>query len=86
MFNVLFSFRGYEVTFLELIASLASFIGVGLGITGKRITWPWWAISSTLYAILFWKWDLYAVCRPGAAGCWAKASGPPATAKRNELS
>ena len=60
MFNVLFSFRGYEVTFLELIASLASFIGVGLGITGKRITWPWWAISSTLYAILFWKWDLYA--------------------------
>lgn len=60
MFTVLFTLWGYEVTLLELIASIASFIGVGLGITGKRITWPWWAISSALYGVLFWKWNLYA--------------------------
>ena len=36
---------GYELSYLELIAVMASFIGVALGITGKRITWPWWALS-----------------------------------------
>jgi nicotinamide mononucleotide transporter len=34
---------------LEIIAALISFIGVALGVTGKRITWPWWAVSSALY-------------------------------------
>ena len=51
---------GYELSYLEFIAVLASFIGVALGITGKRITWPWWAISSVLYGILFIQWELYA--------------------------
>ena len=51
---------GYEVSYLEFIASIASFIGVGLGITGKRITWPWWAISSALYGLLFLQWNLLA--------------------------
>ena len=51
---------GYELSYLELIAVMASFIGVALGITGKRITWPWWALSSMLYGILFFQWDLYA--------------------------
>ena len=51
---------GYELSYLEFIAVLASFIGVALGITGKRITWPWWAISSVLYGILFLQWELYA--------------------------
>lgn len=51
---------GYELTYLEFIAVLASFIGVALGITGKRITWPWWAISSALYGILFLQWELFA--------------------------
>ncbi|MFM9150856.1 MAG: nicotinamide riboside transporter PnuC [Candidatus Planktophila sp.] len=45
---------------LEIIAALVSFVGVALGITGKRITWPWWSISSILYGILFIQWDLFA--------------------------
>jgi nicotinamide mononucleotide transporter len=45
---------------LEIIAALISFIGVSLGVTGKRITWPWWALSSVLYGILFIQWELYA--------------------------
>ncbi|NCZ59446.1 MAG: nicotinamide mononucleotide transporter [Betaproteobacteria bacterium] len=51
---------GYELSYLEFVAVLASFIGVALGITGKRITWPWWAVSSILYGILFIQWELYA--------------------------
>jgi len=51
---------GYELSYLELIAVMASVIGVALGITGKRITWPWWALSSVLYGILFFQWELYA--------------------------
>jgi nicotinamide mononucleotide transporter len=50
----------YELSYLELIAVMASFIGVALGVTGKRITWPWWAVSSVLYGILFIQWELYA--------------------------
>jgi nicotinamide mononucleotide transporter len=60
MSSVFFTAWGYEVSYLEFIASIASFVGVGLGITGKRITWPWWAISSALYLILFIQWDLLA--------------------------
>jgi nicotinamide mononucleotide transporter len=45
---------------LEIIAAFISFIGVALGVTGKRITWPWWAVSSALYGILFIQWDLFA--------------------------
>ena len=51
---------GYDLSYLELLAVVSSFIGVALGITGKRITWPWWAISSVLYGILFIQWELYA--------------------------
>jgi nicotinamide mononucleotide transporter len=58
--DVLITIWGYELSYLEFIAVLASFIGVALGITGKRITWPWWAISSVLYGILFIQWELYA--------------------------
>lgn len=60
MSYILFTAWDYQVSLLEFIASIASFIGVGLGITGKRITWPWWAISSALYGILFLQWHLYA--------------------------
>lgn len=60
MSSIFFTAWSYEVSYLEFIASIASFIGVGLGITGKRITWPWWAISSALYLILFLQWDLFA--------------------------
>lgn len=58
--STFFTAWGYEVSFLEFIASIVSFIGVGLGITGKRITWPWWGLSSALYLILFIEWDLFA--------------------------
>jgi nicotinamide mononucleotide transporter len=50
----------YDLSYLEFIAVIASFIGVALGITGKRVTWPWWAASSVLYGILFIQWELYA--------------------------
>lgn len=58
--DVLVTIWGYELSYLEFIAVLASFIGVALGISGKRITWPWWAGSSLLYGILFLQWELYA--------------------------
>jgi nicotinamide mononucleotide transporter len=45
---------------LEIVAAFISFIGVALGVTGKRITWPWWAVSSALYGVLFIQWDLFA--------------------------
>lgn len=51
---------GYELSYLEFFAVIASFIGVALGITGKRITWPWWALSSALYGVLFIQWELFA--------------------------
>lgn len=58
--STFFTAWSYEVSYLEFIAALASFIGVGLGITGKRITWPWWALSSALYGLFFLQFDLYA--------------------------
>ena len=56
----LFTAWGYHVSVLEFFAALTSFVGVGYGITGKQITWPWWVISSALYGIFFWKVDLIA--------------------------
>ena len=60
MSSIFFTAWGYDVSYLEFIAAIASFIGVGLGITGKRITWPWWALSSALYGVFFLQYDLYA--------------------------
>ncbi len=57
---VLFSAWNYQVTLLELLAVITSLIGVWLGTTGTRITWPWWILSSSLYAILFFQFDLLA--------------------------
>ncbi|CAB4330310.1 unannotated protein [freshwater metagenome] len=57
---ILFRIWGYDLTALELVAALTSFIGVAYGITGKRITWPWWIISSFLYAVFFYKVNLLA--------------------------
>lgn len=51
---------GYDLSALEFIAAITSFIGVGCGITGKRITWPWWILSSALYAIFFYQVNLMA--------------------------
>lgn len=55
-----FTVFGYEVSYLELIAVVTGFIGVWLGTTGKKITWPWWAFSSLLYAWLFYEFELFA--------------------------
>ena len=59
MFSTFFTAWGYEVSYLEFVASVVSFIGVALGITAKRITWPWWALSSVLYGIFFLQYKLY---------------------------
>ena len=60
MSTILFNAWGYEVSILELIASVTSFLGVWLGTTGKRITWPWWALSSALYGVFFYQLDYFA--------------------------
>jgi nicotinamide mononucleotide transporter len=60
MSTTLFTAWGYEVSILEFTAAVASFIGVYLGTTGKRITWPWWVLSSTLYGVFFYQEDLFA--------------------------
>ena len=56
----IFSAWGYEVSALEFIAATTSLVGVWLGTTGKRITWPWWALSSALYMVFFYQADLFA--------------------------
>jgi len=58
--SILFTAWGYEVSILEFVAAIASFIGVYLGTTGKRITWPWWVLSSSLYGVFFYQVDLFA--------------------------
>jgi len=55
-----FTAWGYEVSALEFIAAITSITGVWLGTTGKRITWPWWALSSALYMVFFYQVDLFA--------------------------
>jgi nicotinamide mononucleotide transporter len=60
MSSTLFTAWGYEVSILEFTAAVASVIGVYLGTTGKRITWPWWVLSSTLYGVFFYQVDLFA--------------------------
>jgi nicotinamide mononucleotide transporter len=58
--TTLFTAWGYEVSILEFTAAVASFVGVYLGTTGKRITWPWWVLSSSLYGVFFYQVDLFA--------------------------
>ena len=60
MSSTLFTLWGSPVTSLEFIAAITSFIGVWLGTTRKRITWPWWALSSALYGVFFYQVDLFA--------------------------
>jgi nicotinamide mononucleotide transporter len=60
MSTILFTAWGYEVSILEFIAAVTSIVGVLLGTTGKRITWPWWALSSALYGVFFYQVELYA--------------------------
>ena len=60
MSAILFTAWGYGVSVLEAVAAVVSFIGVWLGTTGKRITWPWWAVSSALYMLFFYQAGLFA--------------------------
>ena len=60
MSTTLFTAWDYQVSIHEFIAAVASFIGVWLGTTGKRITWPWWALSSALYGVFFYQVELFA--------------------------
>ena len=60
MSSILFTAWGYEVSILEFVAAVTSFVGVYLGTTGKRITWPWWVLSSSLYGVFFYQVDLFA--------------------------
>lgn len=60
MSTILFTAWGYGVSVLEAVAAVVSFIGVWLGTTGKRITWPWWAASSLLYMLFFYQAGLFA--------------------------
>lgn len=60
MSYILFSAWGYDVSILEFVASVTSLIGVWLGTTGARITWPFWALSSALYAVFFYQANLIA--------------------------
>ena len=58
MSTILFTAWGYPVSILESVAASTSLIGVWLGTTRKRITWPWWALSSTLYGVFFYQANL----------------------------
>jgi len=60
MSTILFTAWGYEVSILECVAAITSLVGVWLGTTGKRITWPWWAAGSILYAVFFYQVELFA--------------------------
>lgn len=55
-----FTAWGYEVSALELSAVITSFTAVLLGARGVRMTWPWYLISASLYAIFFYQVDLIA--------------------------
>lgn len=45
---------------LEIVAATISFIAVSLGVTGKRITWPFWVMGSALYGIFFFQSEFFA--------------------------
>jgi nicotinamide mononucleotide transporter len=57
---ILFTAWNYPVTILELAAVIASLIGVWLGTSGARFTWPWWVTSAILYGLLFLQYNLIA--------------------------
>ena len=86
MSYILFTAWEYQVSVLEFVASVTSLIGVWLGTTGKRITWPWWGFSSALYAVFFYQANLIAsaglqfVFMAAALSgwrCWAPTGAKP---------
>ncbi len=55
-----FTAWGYEVSYLELASVITSLIAVILGARGTRLAWPWWVVSSSLYALFFYNVELFA--------------------------
>jgi nicotinamide mononucleotide transporter len=58
--STFFTAWGYGVSYLEFVAVVASLIAVTLGALGIRIAWPWWVVSSSLYAVFFYQVNLFA--------------------------
>ena len=58
--STFFTAWGYGVSYLEFVAVVGSLIAVTLGALGIRIAWPWWVVSSSLYAVFFYQVDLFA--------------------------
>jgi nicotinamide mononucleotide transporter len=58
--NTFFTAWNYQVSYLEFTSSLTSLIAVILGARGTRLAWPWWILSSSLYAAFFYNVDLLA--------------------------
>jgi len=52
--------REINMSILEFFAFSTALIGVVLGVLGPRFTWPWWGLSSFLYAIFFYQSEYYA--------------------------
>jgi nicotinamide mononucleotide transporter len=50
---ILFTAWSYQVSLLEFTAAATSLIAVYLGTTGQKVMWPWWIVSSALYALWF---------------------------------
>lgn len=57
---VVFTAWDYQVTYLELSASLIALVAVGLAAIGTRWAWPFYFVSAALYAWLFVEFDLLA--------------------------
>ena len=90
MMSTFFTAWGYHVSYLEFVAALTSAIGVWYGTTTKRITWPWWIVSSAFYGVFFWKVDLIASALLQIvfilAGIWGWFGWGPKGAKPGKLS
>lgn len=98
MFNslaVAFEVWAYEVTYLELGAVIAAFLGIGLAIRGTRWAWPFYFLSSLLYGWLLWEFALYGTAALQivfmAAAIWgwfgwgAKGISPTLLSKRTRV-
>ena len=87
--STFFTAWNYQVTYLEFAAALTSFVGVAYGTTAKRVTWPWWIVSSALYGIFFWQVELIASALLQIifiiAGVWGWFGWGPKGAKPSRL-
>lgn len=57
---VVFTAWDYQVTYLELSASILALVAVGLAAAGTRWAWPFYFASAALYSWLFVEFDLLA--------------------------